>query len=299
VRRRDGATGPPRSGLSDMGGLTMAAGARLWCEFNAEAIGSSLHSFGAVPGSLLRVATPRELGLGLLHDLRWSSGASPAGELGVGRDREGRIEGAVGALVAVGLLSREDGAEWSSAFGSAPEAEPVRCLVDGTAERVLGELSDAVPSSAKEDAVEYSRFRGGLHALSDLRLVDREQWDDRLRSRLGWPSVAECVAERNSGGTEWELVAVLAGPPEFVDGIRVLFALRFRDGISFVAVRSRGRGSSLHRWRLRDDVGTDYRWGPGGASDRTQYQTCRTAPPDEAAWVELVSPPGNAIRVVL
>ena len=75
------------------------------------------------------------------------------------------------------------------------------------------------------------------------------------RDRLGWPSISELHKVLNAGGTQQELVAVVPGSPEFVDGIRVLFGLRFSDGISFVAWRSQGLGSSLWKFELRDDLG--------------------------------------------
>ena len=74
------------------------------------------------------------------------------------------------------------------------------------------------------------------------------------RDRLGWPSISELHKVLNAGGTQQELVAVVPGSPEFVDGIRVLFGLRFSDGISFVAWRSQGLGSSLWKFELRDDL---------------------------------------------
>jgi hypothetical protein len=97
------------------------------------------------------------------------------------------------------------------------------------------------------------------------------------------------------------------GSDRAVDGIQVLYALRFTDGISLTLWREpetgadpgTGHGWASWEWELRDDMGTEYQGGGFSGSDREQHMQFRTAPPAEASWIELVCPSSNAIRLAL
>jgi hypothetical protein len=162
------------------------------------------------------------------------------------------------------------------------------------ADELLAELLAQVPPGDDIAGAELNRFEGALHALATIDAVDADAWDERLRRHMGWPSREEELAEErrlNAGGTEEELLAVLPGPPGAVDGVRVLFALRFSDGISFELYRDDDRvdvDDFLDWHDLSDDVGTRYMGGGGGGGGRSWHATFRTAPPPQASWVELM-----------
>src|SRR3954471_14735191 len=184
--------------------------------------------------------TVRERALSFLHDqLRWVE--TFADEIAAGAaapERDGRVAGALGALLAAGVIDADEAQAWrarltgAGAGGAGAGDEDVRSR--GAA--VLEELLDAVPADDDQGAgVQRDRFDGAVAALRAVGAADGAEWDDRLRQRLGWPSWDEELAaprELNAGGTEQELVAVLAGSAE-VGGVRILYALRFADGISF------------------------------------------------------------------
>jgi hypothetical protein len=153
------------------------------------------------------------------------------------------------------------------------------------------------------------RFDGALDALTRVGVADREIWDRRLRERTGRPSAEdeeELVRRLNAGGTEQELVAVVPGSDRSVDGVRVLYALRFTDGISLTLWRAAATGADLGserggpwEWELRDDLGTEYEGGGFSGSDVEQHMQFRTAPPVGASWIEFVGPSGDAVRLAL
>ena len=117
----------------------------------------------------------------------------------------------------------------------------------------------------------------------------------------------EHVRRLNAGGTEQELVAVVPGSDRMVDGVMVLYALRFVDGISFTLWRVAqiaGNRATAPRapaweWELRDDLGTEYQGGGFSGSELEQHVQWRTPPPAQAGWVELVGPSGDGIRLAL
>jgi hypothetical protein len=69
-----------------------------------------------------------------------------------------------------------------------PDVDSVR--VDSAA-RILGELLEAVPNDGEGVDLEYERFQGALEALQSLGAVEYQEWDRRLRERLGWPSAED------------------------------------------------------------------------------------------------------------
>jgi hypothetical protein len=214
------------------------------------------------------------------------------------------MAGTLDAFVAVGLLSEEERRTWESRF-NAPESGSGRASMDqqSRANAVREDLLAAIPTDAEEEYVELNRFEGAVHALTQVG-VSVGDWDARLRERLGWPTEEEEHAqmrELNAGGTEQELREVLAGPPEpTADGVRLLFALRFADGIIFVIRRE---PPADHSWpfdaSLHDDVGTDYHHGRGGGGNGDLRLSFRTAPPARASSVELSRISAEPIRVVL
>jgi hypothetical protein len=257
------------------------------------------------------MATPGERALGLLHVLRERdrlfSRDSRSGEPG----EQGRIAGTVGALVSVDLLTLDQADAILSSDGS--ELRAAASGAGDRAGRLLTGLIDAAESEGEREGMAGRRFRGALEALADIGLVDRDEWDRLLRRRTGRPTAEEeraITRQLNAGGTEQELIAVVPGSPEAVDGLAVLYALWFTDGISLVCSRvpgieesKRGRtNEGRWNWRdceLRDDVGTVYEGGSSGGSEHNQHTTFRTPPPTDASWIELVNPAGNAIRLRL
>jgi hypothetical protein len=117
---------------------------------------------------------------------------------------------------------------------------------------------------------------------------------------MGWPSEEE-LRELNAGGSQEELLAVLAGPSEAVDGVRVQFALRFSDGISVLIRRDGGFREDEDWWdsELVDDLGGSYMSSGGGGGAAEMWLSFRTAPPAEASWVELRGVASGPIRVGL
>jgi hypothetical protein len=257
------------------------------------------------------MATPRERGLSVLRAQldRWGPMSELAGpDLA---DHHATIAGTVGALQAAGLLAPDEAAVWKARKpGYRAETPVVSADTRQRAPDVLAELLEGVTA---EDASELERYRfeGALSALDAIGAADFDSWNDRLARLMGWLTAAE-YSELTGGGTEAELLSVLGGPAEAVDGIRILFALRFADGISFFAVREEAPGTTgaagaaddgppwnLYDFQLRDEVGTDYVPGGGGGSDREQQISFWTGPPAQASWVELVSPAGRTIRLPL
>lgn len=257
------------------------------------------------------MATPRERALSLLHAQldRWPLGVEPRPERGA--DLEGRVAGTVGALVRVGLLSAEEAPLWRKRLSASERAAPVAAApVRAQAARALGGLLDRVPSDGQIGDRDYHRFEGALEALSEVGAADYDEWDAHLRERLGRPSEQEELAEMrelNAGGTEQELLAVIAGPAEVVDGVRILYALRFADGISFVGrreppaeeIENPADAGDFLDFGLRDDLGTGYFPAGGGGGDDDLHVSFSTAPPADASWVELLTAAGGAIRLKL
>jgi hypothetical protein len=233
------------------------------------------------------------------------------------RDLAVRADAVVGALSAVGLLDPGEAESWRSHLSERRAAPPPLAQdTSALAADVLEELLAVVPVVDEWGSLPLSRFQGALDALVRVGAADRDVWDGRLAARMGWliedeQAAAARARELNAGGTEQDLIAVLAGPSEPMMGLRVLFALRFTDGISFWIGHQHqsdrragedGPGGLDWAWprlELRDDVGTEYR-GAGSASAGEESQlTFRTAPPDNASWVELIVDGGDAIRVIL
>ncbi len=228
-----------------------------------------------------------------------------------GADLEGRVAGSVGALARVGLLSATEAELWRTRLSESERERPLATVsVREQAARLLGDLLDEVQRDEEIGDPGYHRFEGALEALSELGAADYDAWDARLRERLGRPSQQEELAEMrelNAGGSEQELLAVIAGPAEVVDGVRILYALRFADGISFVGRReppaepidNAAEAADFLDLGLRDDLGTDYYPAGGGGGDDDLHVSFSTAPPANASWVELLTAAGGAIRLKL
>jgi hypothetical protein len=144
------------------------------------------------------------------------------------------------------------------------------------------------------------RFGGALAALRAVGAASGE-WDERLARRMGWPTADE-IRERDVGGKQKELRAVLAGPAEAIDGVRVLCALRFEDGVSLLLRLDNGVDPFEHDLfdcELVDDVGTTYApAGGGGGAQEMTILYCTPAPSD-ATWLELRRAGSRPIRISL
>lgn len=254
-----------------------------------------------MPGvASVTMETPRERARSFLHAQgEWLAMFASRHEGDIWPERDGRVAGAVGALRAVGLLAPEEADKWEARVTTLGAETPVASEpVRRQAAELLAELLEAVPAGKDAAAgTDASRFLGALAALAQLGAAGAE-WDERLRQRLGWS--AETSPGLNAGGTEQDLIAVLAEPPEAVDGMRVLYALRFADGISFTLHGER----SFEDWQpweysLRDDAGTTYAPGAAGGGGVQRQISFRSAPPHDASWVELVGVARSPLRLAL
>jgi hypothetical protein len=245
------------------------------------------------------VATAREAAVSYLHQqLDWMTMVQDDDAGDAWPEREGRIAGCIGALRAVGLLAEEEAEAWRARLLASDEEPPSAPQTAGeTGEELLEELFDSVAPD-DETGGELGRFQGALGALRTVGAGEFD-WDERLRRRMGWPSEEE-LRELNAGGSQEELLAVLAGPTEAADGVRVPYALRFSDGIS-ILIRCEGGRRDDDWWdaELVDDLGTRYAPSGGGGGAAEMWLSFRTAPPPEASWVELRGVASEPIRVDL
>jgi hypothetical protein len=125
------------------------------------------------------------------------------------------------------------------------------------------------------------------------------EWAERLSRRMGRPTADE-IRQANTGGTQKDLTAVLAGPAEAVDGVRVLCALRFDDGVSLLLRRENGVHPFDPRdFQLVDDVGTTYAPAGGGGGERELRISYRTPAPADATWLEVRLKGSQSIRIPL
>ena len=216
-------------------------------------------------------------------------------------EREGRLAGVLGALRAVRLLDADEAEAWRLRLtGPGVERPAPSDTTRQAADGLLHELLDAVPEDNGGRGEEFMRFEGALGALQAVGAASRE-WYDRRARRMGWPTAAE-VEEVNAGGTQKDLRAVLAGPAEAVDGVRVLCALRFDDGVT-VLLRLESRGDPFEDdpfdFELFDDVGTSYLSSGGGGGAREVRISYSTPAPADARWLELRREGSRPIRIPL
>jgi hypothetical protein len=216
-------------------------------------------------------------------------------------ERKGRLAGVLGALRAVGLLDADEAEAWRLRLtGPGVERPAPSDRTRQAASEMLQELLAAVPPEDEGRGDEFMRFEGALDAFRAVGAASGE-WYDRLARRMGWPTATE-VRELNAGGTEKDLRAVLSGPAEAVDGVRVLCALRFDDGVT-VLLRLEGRGDPFEDdpfdFELFDDVGTSYSSSGGGGGSREVRISYGTPAPADATWLELRRGGSRSIRIPL
>jgi hypothetical protein len=203
-------------------------------------------------------------------------------------EREGRVAGVLGALRAVGLLGPDEAEAWRLRFrGLGTEQPTPSASIRRAGDELLQELLEAVPVDGG-GGEEVRRFEG---AATALRAVGASSggWTERLARRMGWPTDDE-VGELNAGGAQRDLRAVLAGPAEAIDGVRVLCALRFADGVSLLLRREDGVvpfECDLRDFELVDDVGTTYSLAGAGGGARELRITYGTPAPADATRLEL------------
>ncbi|MGH2713734.1 MAG: hypothetical protein ACRDM7_07590 [Thermoleophilaceae bacterium] len=249
------------------------------------------------------MATARERAVSFLHaQLEWVAGASfrdeHPGE--AWPERDGRVAGALGALRAVGLLGADEAEAWRlRLIGPGVERPTPSDRTRRAADELLLGLLEAVPVDDDGLGVDSLRFGGAGDALQAVGAASTE-WYERRRRRMGWPTADE-IGERYAGGTEKELRAVVAGPAEAVDGVRVLCALRFDDGVSLLLRLDGVDPVEDDPWDfgLFDDVGTTYSRAGGGGGARERRISFRTPAPADATWLELRRGASRPIRIPL
>jgi hypothetical protein len=216
-------------------------------------------------------------------------------------EREGRVRGVLGALRAVGLLDADEAEAWRLRLtGPGVERPAPSDKTRQAAAQLLQELLEAVPAEDEGRGDEFMRFDGALDAFRAVGAASGE-WYDRRARRMGWRTAAE-VEELNVGGTQKDLRAVLAGPAEAVDGVRVLCALRFDDGVTVLLwLESRGEPfeDDPFDFQLFDDVGTRYLSSGGGGGAREVRISYGTPAPADARWLELRREGSRPIRIPL
>jgi hypothetical protein len=216
-------------------------------------------------------------------------------------EREGRVAGVLGALRAVGLLDADEAEAWRLRLAGPGVERPAPSeRTREAAGELLQGLLGAVPEDDGGRGDDFIRFKGALFALQAVGAASGVWWE-RLARRMGWAPADE-VRERNVGGTQKELRGVLAGPDDAVDGVRVVCALRFDDGVS-VLLRFEDGVDPLQDdpfgFELSDDVGTTYspKGGGGGRLDVTIWYG--TPAPADAGWLELRREGARPIRIPL
>lgn len=216
-------------------------------------------------------------------------------------EREGRVAGVVGALRAVGLLGADEAEAWRLRLSGISVERPTPSeTTRRAAEELLQELLEAVPVDSGGRGAEATRFAGAASALWAVG-ASSGGWYERLARRMGSPTARE-TRQEDRGGTQRDLRAVLAGPAETVDGVRVLCALRFEDGVSLLLrLENAADRFGERRWEfeLFDDVGTTYRRGGGGGGARELELLYSTPAPADATWLELRRAGSRPIRISL
>ena len=249
------------------------------------------------------VATARELAVSFLYrELGWVARFREDHPDEAWPERRGRVAGAFGALRAVGLLGADEAEAWRPRLMGAGVERPVP---SETTRRAAGELLQdllkAVPEDDEGRGDDFRRFQGALNALQAVGAASGD-WYDRLARRMDWPTPDE-VSERNEGGTERDLRAVLPGPDEALDGVvRVLCVLRFDDGVSVLLRVEDGDDpfeDDPFDIELVDDVGTSYSSSGGGGGGRELKISYSTPVPTDATWLELRRERSRPIRIPL
>lgn len=202
----------------------------------------------------------------------------------------------VDALEAAGAIGAEAAEGWRARFRD-PAPDPALAAPEQreAGERLLQRLLREVPRGAGGVEPSIERFNAAVHLLATLGAADPRAWDDRLRERAGWPSEEEEMAierELNAGGTETELLEVIAGPPDERAGFRLLLVLRFADGVSVLVERPARAPSDFGppEWRLEDDLGTRYPLGGAAGGGTEEHLRFRGAVPPQARRLRLSRP---------
>jgi hypothetical protein len=250
-----------------------------------------------------RVATARECAVSFLYGEleRVATRDDPDDHSGEAwPEREGRVEGVLGALRAVGLLDADEAEAWRLRLSRPGVERPAPSdRTRQAADELLQDLLKAVPVEDDGRGDDFFRFEGALFALQAVGAASGVWWE-RLARRRGWAPADE-VRELNVGGTQKELRTVLGGPGEAVDGVWVLCALRFDDGVT-VLLRVDNGADPFERdpwdFELFDDVGTTYSSGGGSGAGEVKIRYGTPAPPD-ATWLELRREGSRPIRIPL
>jgi hypothetical protein len=248
------------------------------------------------------VATARELAVSFLYrQLGWVATFRDDHPDEAGPERDGRVAGALGALRAIGLLGADEAEAWRPRLMGAGVERPVPSdRTRRAAGELLQDLLEAVPVDDERRGVDFMRFEGALSALQAVGAASGD-WYDQLARRMGWATADE-VSERNEGAAERDLRDVLAGPDEALDGVRVLCALRFDDGVSVLLRVEDGDDpfeDDPFDFELVDDVGTSYSSSGGGGGGREMKISYSTPVPTDATWLELRREGSRPIRMPL
>ncbi len=200
-------------------------------------------------------------------------------------------DGALDALVAIGVVSEEEAGRWRARFRETMRGVPDAAVDQQVRERAhayVGELLARIPRDRKAGLEASFEFEDVLNALRHIEIFSDGElrvWFDRLNERLGrvqGPTRGD--GERQC--TLSELRRVVVGPPERRGGIRVVGFEMYDDGVVLrwhlvrlapdaqghvpplpdeVEGEEAARRAREPSFALNDDLGTAYRFHSGGA----------------------------------
>lgn len=200
-------------------------------------------------------------------------------------------EGALDALVGIGVASEEEAGRWRTRFreamGKVSEAAVDREVRD-RAHAYVGELLARIPRDRAAGLNASTEFQDVLNALRHVEVFSEHEltvWFDRLDERLG-RSEAPARDDREPPSTLSELRRVVVGPPERRGGVRAIGFEIYDDAVALrwhlarlapdaeghvAALPDEVEGAEAARrarepsFTLHDDCDTPYRMLSGGA----------------------------------
>ena len=200
-------------------------------------------------------------------------------------------DGALDALVAIGVVSDQEARRWRTRFRETMSGVPEAAVDQEVRERAhayVGELLAQVPAgrtAGLEASIEFEDVLNALRHVDIFSEGELRMWFDRLGERRGRIE-APAAGEREPRFMLSELRRVVVGPPERRGGVRVLGFEVYDDGVVLrwhlarlppdaeghvpplpdeVEGEEAARRAREPSFALHDDLGTAYRFRSGGA----------------------------------